>query len=174
MRRSMVVSAVVAASLLPAAAAVADGPPSSVSPLRPVGPGQFFSGLVDGVPGSGAIRLACPAVTRPGQTGHPVAGQSISLRQQFPPSAAPSALGFTGGASTIAASLRIVSPSAATAAAPIALAVFSFYGVQASIPTTLSLPCGGAGAVVFAPVQGGTAARSYTEPVKFPFISPVG
>jgi hypothetical protein len=166
----MVVSAVVAASILPAATAAADGPPSSVSPVRLIAPGQFFSGLVNGVPGSGQIVLAC---ARGAAKGHPVAGQSVSVRQLFPPSPA-AALGFTGKASTIAATLRVVSPSAATAAAPIALAVFSYYGEQASIPTTLSLPCGGAGAVVFTPVQGGPAARADTEPVKFPFISPAG
>jgi len=77
-------------------------------------------------------------------------------------------LGFTGPASTIFATLRAISPSAtAVALAPLALAVFSLYDVRVAIPTTLNLPCAGAGTVSFDPVQGGSTARASVTQVKF-------
>jgi hypothetical protein len=164
MRKSVVVAGILAASLLPAG-------PVLAAPIRPIGPRQFFDGLVNTSARNGAIRLACPSPFHAGETGHPVSGQSVSVHQLFPPVA--TGLGFTGGASTIAATLHVVSASTASATAPIPLAVFSLYDWPVAIPTTLSLPCGGGGAVVFDPVQGGNASRAYTVRVRFPFIAAV-
>ncbi len=158
MRKSAIVATIVAASMLPAGAAHAQ---SSTSPVRKIGPNQFFNGLVNDRASESTIVLACPPI-RPATTGHPLAGQSVSVHELFPPVIAPG-LGFTGGASTIAASLRIISPSATVAASPLPLAVFSLYDAKVAIPTTLNLPCGGAGAVVFQPVQGGNAAQNDTR-----------
>jgi hypothetical protein len=171
MRKSMLVAGIVAASLASGGTALADGP--SGSPIRPIGPNQFFEGMVNGTPGSGVIRLVCPPPASGSpvrRLGHPVAGQSVSVHQLFPPTAVTS-LGFTGAASTISASLLLPSASTATAVEPIALAVFAYYDAPVAIPTTLKLPCGASGVVVFDPVQGGPTARAYREPVKFPFIS---
>jgi hypothetical protein len=171
MRKSAALAAILACSLLPAAAARAQEP-TPAPPIHPIRPAQFFDGLVNGKAGESVIRLACPAVSPVvPRRGHPVAGQYVSVHQLFPP-AATNTLGFTGNASTIAATLYVVSPSAASAvAAGIPLAVFSIYDQSVEIPTTLTLPCGGAGSVVFAPVQGGPNARSSTNRVKFDFIA---
>ncbi len=171
MRKSAIAAAIVAASLLPAGAARAQSPTPSPA-IHPIRPAQFFDGLVNDAARESTIRMACPSVIRPGQTGHPAPGQSVSVHQLYPPSAA-TGLGFTGAASTIAAVLRVVSPTATTAAASIPLAVFSLYDRPVAIPTTLTLPCGGAGAVVFEPVQGGSASQSFTTKVKFVSITPV-
>src|SRR5689334_11992936 len=148
MRKSAVVAAILA-SLGWAATALADGP--TTSPIRPIGPDQFFEGMVNGTPGSGTIALVCPrpSAGTPARFGHPVAGQSVSVHQLFPPTATPAGLGFTGAASTISATLLVVSPSSATAVQPIPLAVFAYYDDRVAIPTTLKLPCGGSGVVVF-------------------------
>jgi hypothetical protein len=171
MRKSAFTAALVAACLLGAGSAHAQSPSPDPDPAsRPIRPGQFFAGLVNGRAPESAIVLSCSNASR---TGHPVAGQHVSVRQLFPPSIDTS-LGFTGRASTIAATLRIVSPSSSTAAAPIPLAVFSLYDAPVAIPTTLNLPCGGAGAVVFDPVQGGNTAQSYANRVRFVSITPAG
>jgi hypothetical protein len=164
MRTSAVIAGILAAALAPAGTALAD-PPASSAPVHRIAPGQFFAGQVNG----GRIVLVCPGPFHAGETGHPVAGQSVSVRQLFPPT--PTGLGFTGNASTIAATLFVISPSAGSATAPIPLAVFAAYDRPVPIPTTLSLPCGGAGAVGFDPVQGGPDARTSTVRVKFPFLS---
>jgi hypothetical protein len=178
MRKSAIAAAIVAASLLPASAASAQtATPPMPSPgpaVHPIRPAEFFDGLVNDAARESTIRMACPSVIRPGQTGHPVPGQSVSVHQLFPPSPIATGLGFTGKASTISATLRVISPAATTTApAPIALAVFSVYDRPVAIPTTLTLPCGGAGAVVFDPVQGGNTADSFTTKVKFVSITPV-
>lgn len=169
MRKSALAAAIVAACLLPAGAAQAQSttPTPAVHPIRPA---QFFAGLVNDKARESAIVLACPG---PSRTGHPVAGQHVSVHQLFPPSI-DRGLGFTGRASTIAATLRIVSASTSTAVAPIPLAVFSLYDEPVAIPTTLSLPCGGGGAVVFDPVQGGNTAQSFTTKVRFVSITAAG
>ena len=175
MPKSVVVAAIVAASLLSAGAARADSsappPPSTGPAIHPIRPAQFFDGLVNGTAADSVIRLACPSPIHPGETGHPVPGQQVSVHQLFPPTV--STLGFTGNASTIAATLFVVSPSATTALAPIPLAVFSLYDRPVAIPATLTLPCGGGGAVVFDPVQGGANARAATNRVKFVSITAV-
>jgi hypothetical protein len=176
MRKSAVVAGIVAASIMSAGTALADDsttPPPSTGPvaaIHPIRPAQYFNGLVNRSAGDGTIQLACPAPFHAGETGHPIAGQDVSVRQLFPPSAV-STLGFTGTASTIAASLTVVSATSAIATRPIPLAVFSLYDRPVAIPTTLTLPCGGSGAVVFDPVQGGNTARADAVRVKFVFIA---
>src|SRR3954453_8265124 len=166
MRKFAIVATIVAASLLSAGAAHAQ---STTPPTFKIGPKQYFRGLVNDRTGESTIVLACPPI-RPATTGHPIAGQSVSVHELFPPTVFPG-LGYTGAASTIAASLRIVTASAAVAAAPLPLAVFSVYDEKVAIPTTLSLPCSGAGAVGFQPVQGGNAAQSDSVKVKFVSIT---
>jgi len=173
MRKTAILASIVAASLLPAATAAAQSA-STIGPvgppISPVGPKQYFHGLVDGQASESTIVLACPPIGT-SRTGHPVAGQSVSVHQLFPPIVFPG-LGYTGTASTIAASLRLVSASAAASAtSALPLAVFSLYDARVAIPTTLSLPCSGSGAVVFQPVQGGSTAQNDTVKVTFASIT---
>src|SRR5262245_16233488 len=167
MRKSAFVAAIVAAWLLPGAAqAQSPSPDPAVHPIRP---GQFFAGLVNDKARDATIAMACPPIST-SRFGHPVAGQHVSVRQLFPPSL-DTGLGFTGRASTISAILRLVSTSTANAIGPIPLAVFSLYDAPVTIPATLTLPCNGAGAVTFDPVQGGNTAQSFTTRVRFVSIT---
>lgn len=165
MRRSAIVTGILAASILSTGTALADGEnTSNAAATRAIGPNQHFTGLVNGSPVDGVIRLRCRTAAR---GGHPVAGQSVSVRRLFPTT--PTLTGFTGNASTIAAALHfpVLSSAASPGPAPIPLAVFSAYEQRVAIPTTLTLPCGGSGVIVFDPVQGGNTARAVRQPVKF-------
>jgi len=123
-----------------------------------IGPNQFFVGLVNGLPSEAAIQMGCFGPLRPGETGHPLAGQTVEV--QLAPGLAD---GFTGNASRIAATLS--SPSAITA--PVILGKFSSYFVAAPISTSLRLPCAGSGSVAFRPLGGGSKARPSIVKVSF-------
>lgn len=79
-RAAMVLGLVVIGVVIPALPAGA---------ANTVGPDQFFTGVVNGVPGNTivpiTIRMACFGPIRPGQTGHPMAGQTLAVHQLFPP-----------------------------------------------------------------------------------------
>jgi hypothetical protein len=51
-------------------------------------PKQYFTGVINGKDGNTTtpitIRMACAGPIRPGQTGHPVAGQTLAVHQLFP------------------------------------------------------------------------------------------
>ncbi len=177
MRRIAVIAGLVIAMLAVPARAQAIAP-------APIGPKQFFTGAVNvflpaaspgatsaapttGAAAPAAIRVGCFGPIRPGQTGHPLAGQSVVvIRQPVPISvASAAALGFTGEADSIAAYLTFASPSASPVV-PL-IAVLDAYFLPAPIPTTLIVPCGGTGTVRFAPVDGGSAARPATVAVRF-------
>jgi hypothetical protein len=51
--------------------------PASAAIIDPavIGPNQYFSGVVNGHTGHATINMACFGPIRPGQTGHPLAGQ---------------------------------------------------------------------------------------------------
>lgn len=83
---------VLAATALPAL------PASAAVEATPVGPNQFFTGLVNNVAGSATIRVTCSGTVHPGQTGHPVAGQTVQVQPAAGPTSAD--VGFTGSAGT--------------------------------------------------------------------------
>ncbi|MBO0867442.1 MAG: hypothetical protein J2P15_02660 [Micromonosporaceae bacterium] len=120
----------------PAVAAPAAGPP-----VVPIGPHQFFSGLVNGVATESTIKVVCIG---PGSVinGHPVAGQTIGVALLAQP--APTGSGYTGDA---AKSIDASEPVSDTAAP---IAVFSVYENQ-PLSTSLVLPCDGTITIVFNP-----------------------
>jgi hypothetical protein len=158
MRRSLLAVAVVIAALLTAAGSAAARPR-----ISPIGPDQFFAGLVNGQASTATLQMGCFGASRPGQMGHPLSGQTVGVQSLA--RIALSAAGYTGQADSIAADLYF--PSPATGAFPIQLAVFSYYNDPAPISTSLEFPCYGSGEVVFDPVGGGPTARPYTVKVDF-------
>jgi hypothetical protein len=148
------------AVLLSAATPAMAGPGVVVDP-GPIGPNQAFIGLVNGLSGQSRIAVTCDGPIDIVRTGHPVAGQTFKVSSVVTGST--EIPGFTGSdAKSITADLGL---SAGTTPP----AVFTFYEVTAPIPTTLSVPCSGTGAVVFTPNR--TSATSRTASVKVTFFS---
>jgi hypothetical protein len=155
--------------LAPVAVAVlALGAAPSASAAATVGPGQYFTGVVNGTPGNTtvpiAVQMGCFGPLRPGETGHPLAGQTLAVHQLFPPSAVAPTLGQTGNDHQIDVFFGAPPPSAAGTAGPV---TFLRYDHQKALPTSLTLPCSGTGTVWFTPVPVVPPSRSAAVPVRF-------
>jgi hypothetical protein len=122
---------------------------AAILPQGKVGPNQYFSASVNGQLGIGSpatIQMACFGPLRPGQTGHPMAGQSVEV---FRPEVIVMHEGFTGpNGHNISAFFNGPPPSPVTAAGDV---TFTRYAVSKKIPTSLVLPCAGTGSVYFVP-----------------------
>ncbi|MDI5963418.1 hypothetical protein POF50_000355 [Streptomyces sp. SL13] len=147
-----------AAALLTAAGAGVAA--AAVPDPVPVGPNQSFSGTVNGQATSAAIRTDCGGPIVVGETGHPVAGQSVAAVLGGS-STAPG--GYTG---TVGHSL-LVTLDAATSTADGVIGTTTNYYVPLAIPTTLTVPCSGTGTVVFTPGPTSATARAATVTVAF-------
>jgi hypothetical protein len=152
--RLLVPLAVAATAALGTASAAAAGP---VQDPLPIGPDQYFNAQVNGASVNAAITVVCPG---PVGKGHPVAGQSVEAFLVVPP--VTSVLGYTG---TAAHSIDAYFPGVPPIVNP--PVVLSGYFAKYAIPTTLTLPCGGTGTVVFAPTPTSPTARSFTVTVRF-------
>jgi len=142
--------ALLAASVLVVAAANAA---AVVPPQGDVGPHQVFGGLVNGQSGIGTpatIRMACFGAVHPGETGHPMSGQTVEV---FRPEAILGHFGYTGSSATHIVAFFGPLPPNPVAAPPTASTVtFTRYDVKKPIPTSLRLPCDGTGSVTFVPL----------------------
>ena len=137
-------SAAVASVLLPSTTVGARG-------HEKVGPNQMFRATVNGQSGvdtPAVIRMACVGPQLPGQTGHPLPGQSVDV---FRSESIIAATGLTGPTAT---SIQVFfgAPPPAPAGPGSSADVFTSYGVPKTIPTSLLLPCGGRGSVYFVPL----------------------
>jgi hypothetical protein len=140
-------ASVVFASALPATAA------------DPIGPNQYFEGLVNGRTKLSSIRIACLGPVQPGQLGRPLPGQTVAVRRASYPST--NQVGFTGGAGRSV--IAFFSPSASNSPS----VTLTEYGVAAPIPGYLTLPCTGTGEVFFSPSPTSWTARSTSVIVTF-------
>ena len=130
-----------------------------------VGPDQVFRALVNGRTGSPSpvtIAMACYGPLQPGQTGHPVAGQSVKILLGGGNVAT---AGFTGAT---AVSVGVFfGPPPPSAAVP-ALLSLTRYGVARAISTSLRLPCAGGGQVTFVPLpMSPPTSRAVVVPVSY-------
>jgi hypothetical protein len=135
-----------------------------------VGPNQFFTGVINGIDGNATtpitIRMTCFGPVTPGQTGHPMAGQTLAVHQLFPPTATAGSLGFTGNDAAIGVFFNVlppVTPSVSITTTP----VFKRYDVSKGLPTSLTLPCGGTGTVYFTPIPVVPPSHTASVPVAF-------
>ena len=147
MHRKLVIlgaSLVVASS-----AALTSAAGAAIPPQGKIGPNQYFSASVNGQLGIGSpatIQMSCFGPLHPGQTGHPMAGQTVEV---FRPEVIVTHQGFTGpNAHSISAFFNGPPPSPAVAAGNV---TFTRYAVAKKIPTSLVLPCAGTGNVYFVP-----------------------
>jgi hypothetical protein len=160
-RATMVVGlalVVTSAVALPAAATTTAG--------RRVAPKQFFTGVINGTDGNTAnpiaINMACFGPLKPGETGHPMGGQTVAVHQLFPPSTAPGSLGQTGNDRQINLYFNAVPASSASGTV-----TFTRYDKTQKLPTSLTLPCSGTGTAYFTPIPAVPPSRSATVPVEF-------
>jgi hypothetical protein len=132
---------------------VLPGASASAKGHAKVGPNQLFAATVNGQSGvtsPAVIRMACFGPVVAGQTGHPMAEQTVEV---FRPEAIVAATGLTGPTTTyIQAFFGVLPPSPAGPGAGSGADVFTRYGVPEPIPTSLLLPCGGTGNVYFVPL----------------------
>ncbi len=135
-----------------------------------VGPNQFFTGVINGHDGNTAtpiaIRMACFGPVTPGETGHPMAGQTLAVHRLFPPTVTAGPLGFTGNDAEIGVFFNVPPPVTPGGAATTAV-IFKRYDVSKRLPTALTLPCGGTGTVYFTPIPVIPPSRTATVPVEF-------
>ena len=153
-RRSGMYGTIAALTLLCGAA----GLQSAAAAAVPVGPHQFFAGEVNGARTGVVIRVACVGPVVEGQTGHPVAGQTVDV---VPAAASTSAaVGYTGES----ADHVLVGFGTLSSTVPLSL---SSYGVKAAIPTNIELPCYGPGQVTFVPAPDSATAHAATVAVTY-------
>ncbi|WP_042416553.1 hypothetical protein [Streptacidiphilus anmyonensis] len=124
----------------------------------PIGPDQFFTGLVNGATADAAIQMACYGPVTTGETGHPLPGQTVEVLPS--PASGTVDVGYTGSAATDV----VVNFGPVSTTPPVTL---GFYAVKAAIPTSLVLPCSGTGTVAFVPEPGSATARPATLTVRY-------
>jgi hypothetical protein len=154
------------------ALAVATAAAASAAPVQdpvPIGPNEFFSGLVngsDGITSPAVISTDCFGPIVQGETGHPLPGQTVEVELAQAPVS--SAAGYTGNASSITAFLTW---PASAVSAPALVATFTSYYVAEPIPVTLTVPCGGRGEVSFVPAPAITPSTGHPATVQVTFLS---
>ena len=135
-----------------------------------VGPNQFFTGVINGHLGNTTtpipIRMACFGPVRPGETGHPMGGQTLAVHELFPPTATAGSLGFTGSDHEIGVFFNVVPPVTARRSVT-ETPIFKRYDVSKPLPTSLTLPCGGSGTAYFTPIPVIPPSRTASVPVEF-------
>lgn len=138
-----------------AATAMFGGATAAMAQAVPIGPNQFFIGLVTGNHTNAVIYVVCPGPSFPGQTGHPESGQNVSVSQSSTTTS-----GFTGSlANSIVVSLP---PSATTGGITL-----KYYDTPAAIPTSLLLPCSGTAKVSYNPEPTSPTAKPDVVTVTF-------
>jgi hypothetical protein len=145
-----------AAALVTAVAAAPAWADPVIDPA-PIGPNQYFYGLVNDHAGQANILMGCAGPA--GGTGHPLPGQTVKVL----PGPAPisSDVGFTGSA---AHAIAVRFPGPTVTDTPV---ILRDYAVSAEIPTWLTLPCSGSGTVTFVPEPTSPTARTATVTVTF-------
>ncbi len=127
----------------------------------PVGPQQFFSGMVNGENSPASIRTDCVGPVVAGQTGHPVSGQYV---EAVLGDGTTTQSGYTGAS---AHSLEVLLGAAPSSTTVEVIGSTGNYFVPLAIPTTLTVPCGGTGQVTFVPQPTSPTADPATVTVSF-------
>ena len=139
---------------LAAAASAGTRPVQDPVPIRP---NQLFSGFVNNAPpGTAVIKVICPG---PANTGHPIKNQPLEVKPA--PGAGTTDVGFTGSKGTK------ITASLAYGPAIFILRTFTSYFVKENIPTKITVPCSGSGALFFNPSPPSNTAKPAILPVTF-------
>lgn len=154
---------------LAVAAVAAAGLQAGPAQAGAVGPKQYFTGVINGKDGNTTtpipIEMSCAKPHRPGETGHPRAGQTLAVHQLFPPGSGSGSLGYTGNDSRIEVFFTAPPPSGAPPAGT--TPVFTRYDRTRPLPTSVTLPCSGKGTVWFSPVPVVPPSQTAAVPVRY-------
>ncbi len=138
-----------------------------------IGPNQYFTGVINQTDGNTIVpipvRMACFGPSTPGETGHPLGGQTLAVHELYPPIAA-TTLGRTGNDSTIDVFFGAPPPAEVHVLASRAAATtlgFTRYDKRKSLPTSLTLPCSGTGTVWFVPIPVVPPSQAQAVEVRF-------
>lgn len=147
-------------ALVPLAfAALTVGPAAADTspPTFPIQPNQYFTGVVNGKTAGAVVYTVCPGPAT-GRTGHPAAGQTLSVTPASSSSTAN--VGFTGSLGRSIAATPVLN----LANDPV---VFTEYFRPAALPTAWTVPCDGDGRIAFTPLPGSPTARTSYVTVRF-------
>lgn len=109
------------------------------------------------------ILTTCVGPIHPGETGHPLGGQTVGVRLVPVPGSRTSSLGYTGNRGTSIGAFFGAPPPSPSGSSYVS---FTVYGTK-PIPTSLVLPCAGRGQVTFVPLPLQPPARTIAVPVAF-------
>jgi hypothetical protein len=157
LRRTGTIAALTVVLLSAASAATAVADPVQ-DPIL-IGPDTAFSGLVNGASTDATIKVACLGPIVSGQTGHPLAGQTVQADSGPVPV---STGGYTGSA---AHSLVVTVAGSSPSGAVVVIGTLTSFFAPLAIPTSLNLPCGGTTTVRFTPSPTSPTARPATVQV---------
>jgi hypothetical protein len=152
--------------LAPSVLLLGVGPAGAATSRPPIRPNQQFVGLVNrssGVASPVTVLVDCPGPLRPGQTGHPLPGQTLEVVR---PEVIVGSVGNTGPHGATVRVLFGPPPPAGMPTAAAAGLVFGHYSVPRPIPGSLNLPCSGTSTAVFLP-------QPFDQPGARPAIVPV-
>jgi hypothetical protein len=125
----------------------------------PITPNVYFEGVINNhPPGSAVIAVACAAGST---TGKPVKHQTIEAESIPPPTSTSPDVGYTGSKG------KSVNASLALTPATGAIAHFTSFFAPKFIPTSITVPCSGAGAVDFVPAPTSKTAKTAVLSVTF-------
>lgn len=114
-----------------------------------IGPKQYFDGEFFGLTSASSHNVIQVSCAGPASTGHPVAGQYVAAHQFFPPIT--TSYGYTGNSGTEIDVNLIYSIGTITVVTP-TFATLHYYDTKSEIPTSLTVPCNGAGVLEFTPM----------------------
>ncbi len=158
--RTTVLGAGLLFTLASAGVASADG-----SLPVPIGPNQYYVGLINGVSSGAVVKTDCASPTTPSQTGHPLGSQTAMVTLY---DSVTTTWGFTG---SIAHSVRVTIGGSASAGTPAVIGTTTNYYVTLPFPSTLTVPCSGTGTATFTALPTDTNAKDATVPVTFQPLS---
>ncbi len=126
----------------------------------PIGPNQYYVGQVNGVSADAVVKTDCTEGTE--VNGHPLAGQTVMVTLY---DGVTTTWGFTG---SVAHSVQVTIGGVATSlrSAGVVGTTTNYY-VTLPIPTSLTVPCSGAGVATFTALPTSTAAKAATVPLSF-------
>ncbi|HEX3785078.1 MAG TPA: hypothetical protein VHX38_35930 [Pseudonocardiaceae bacterium] len=161
--RRLAVSAALSAAMAVAAAVLTVTAHAAVDPA-PIAPNQLFTGLVNATNDNPVVTTDCAGPVVPGQMGHPVSGQFVSVDPATTTSTVD--VGFTGSLGD-SVTVFLGGPTSSGPSSANLVGTLKDYAVRLAIPTTLEVPCDGPGKAAFVPEPTSPTAKTAILDVTF-------